>query len=106
LYIYLPLALLLPPPRPLQFRSLQFTAAGAVDTTKLGEYLIEYDCSLTIDGVKYEALTKLRAIKVVDTKKPTCSVLHTTVTREASFPFNAEAAVCKDGFEGKVSRLY
>jgi hypothetical protein len=43
---------------------------------------------------------------VVDTTKPVCTLLGpTTVTREASFPYNAEAPVCKDNLDGLVKTV-
>jgi hypothetical protein len=85
--------------------SAELSKTGGVDTKKLGEYLIEYECSYSVDGTKYSALTKMRAVKVVDTNRPTCSLLHSTITREASFPFAPQSAVCKDGFDGKVNTI-
>jgi hypothetical protein len=35
-----------------------------VDTSTLAEYLIEWDCSYVIGGQTYDALPKLRAVKV------------------------------------------
>jgi len=74
-----------------------------VDTKTLGDYLITYTCSYTLDGEAYSAIDKHREVKVVDTTVPVCSVAEPKVTREASFPYNPDAAVCKDSFDGKLT---
>lgn len=81
----------------------EFKTAGSVSTRQLGDYLISYSCSYTLDGETYSAISKHREVKVVDTTKPVCIVADKKVTREASFPYFPAAAVCKDAFEGTLT---
>merc|ERR1712070_1197979 len=51
----------------------EFKTAGSVSTRQLGDYLISYSCSYTLDGETYSAISKHREVKVVDTTKPVCN---------------------------------
>lgn len=75
-----------------------------VDVKTIGNYKINYSCSLTAEGITLEAMDKKRDILVVDTTKPTCDVKVKSVTREASFPFSIDTPVCKDTYWGSKGK--
>jgi hypothetical protein len=80
-------------------------AMKPIDTHRLVEYIVEYNCARTVGGKTITALPKFRVLKVRDTTKPVCFIPGELlkVTREASFPYTAEPAACSDKFDGKVA---
>jgi hypothetical protein len=72
-----------------------------VDLRKLGTYTIKYACK---DKAGNAADGQTRKVVVFDDYCPTCTINGaSSVTREASFPYSDQGAVCSDHHDGKTA---
>lgn len=73
------------------------TGAASVDRTKLGAYLVHYDCC-SRGGVCARRIT--RAVRVVDTSCPWCELKPGPSTTEARFAYHDPGIICHDARDG------
>jgi len=66
---------------------------------KLGWYRVRYDC---INSYGTASVPTYRNVSVVDTICPQCSMDNSSLTIEASFPFDDPGVTCVDTFDGEL----